>query len=148
MAPSNVMAVRDGAGMSAETTTANHAASWAWVLQQPSFGYATPEGEPRRPTTRETLREVWQCIDAFRDATCWLALAEALFTVLTWLAFFAFFGLGFSWAGLLVAGVAVMFVGTVTNTVWLHRYCSHRAFGFRYRWLPRALCWLNALGIA
>src|SRR6185503_8967874 len=43
---------------------------------------------------------------------------------------------------------SIVWVGTVTNTLWLHRYCSHRAFAFRRPWMARGFCWINGLGIA
>lgn len=39
-----------------------------------------------------------------------------------------------------------LFLSNFVNTVWYHRYCSHRAFQFRSLWLPRLLLWLNPLG--
>jgi fatty-acid desaturase len=36
-------------------------------------------------------------------------------------------------------------IGIVYNTVWYHRYCSHRAFKFRNLWFARAFLWTNPL---
>lgn len=33
-----------------------------------------------------------------------------------------------------------------TNTIWYHRYCSHRAFRFRSKWIPRLILWFNPMG--
>ncbi|MDB6018634.1 MAG: Fatty acid desaturase [Pedosphaera sp.] len=49
----------------------------------------------------------------------------------------------FSIIGILaVMGIATV-IATVYNTVWYHRYCSHRAFKFRNRWWPRLFLWSN-----
>jgi stearoyl-CoA desaturase (delta-9 desaturase) len=122
--------------------------AWAWILQEPAFGYAACSGEPKRPTRREAIREVWLCINAFQDMASCVPLVEALFTVWTWLAFVGFFGLSLSWRGILVFIASIAMVGTLTNTFWLHRYCSHRAFRFRHPLIPRVLCWFNGLAVA
>lgn len=37
-------------------------------------------------------------------------------------------------------------LATFNNTVWYHRYCSHRAFKFSHPIFPRLCLWLNPLG--
>jgi stearoyl-CoA desaturase (delta-9 desaturase) len=121
--------------------------AWSWVLEPPSFGLATASGAPKRPDAREVAREVWRCVDVRRDASRWVPLLEVLFTLLT-LAALVGFACRFSGRGLVVLVVAISLFGTVTNTIWLHRYCSHRAFTFRRPWMARVLGWLNGLAIA
>jgi stearoyl-CoA desaturase (delta-9 desaturase) len=46
----------------------------------------------------------------------------------------------------MVSVVAIgTFVGTVYNTVWYHRYCSHQAFKFRSLWFARLFLWTNPI---
>jgi len=37
------------------------------------------------------------------------------------------------------------FIGTVYNTVWFHRYCSHQAYQFRSLWFARLFLWSNPI---
>ncbi|MDP9152251.1 MAG: hypothetical protein M3O36_20190 [Myxococcota bacterium] len=41
--------------------------------------------------------------------------------------------------------MAVWLFGVVYNTVWYHRYCSHRAFSFSRPWISRLFLWSNPL---
>ncbi|UPG85814.1 hypothetical protein L2Y94_00175 [Luteibacter aegosomatis] len=38
------------------------------------------------------------------------------------------------------------FLANVSNTIWYHRYVSHRAFQFAHPVIPRIILWLNPLG--
>src|SRR5205085_9742149 len=46
-----------------------------------------------------------------------------------------------------VAVVALIgcFIGTIYNTVWYHRFCSHQAFKFSSIWFARIFLWTNPL---
>jgi stearoyl-CoA desaturase (delta-9 desaturase) len=75
-------------------------------------------------------------LHALFEFSHWLMLVP---TVL----YFAFY---LSWATLAFYFSVFLVLSNFTNTVWYHRYCSHRSFRFSSRWYPRLILWLNPLG--
>lgn len=72
-----------------------------------------------------------------------MAAIYAAYHLATLGAFVYFFTRYFSiWSILIVMGIGTA-VATVYNTVWYHRYCSHRAFKFRNIWWVRLFLWTN-----
>jgi stearoyl-CoA desaturase (delta-9 desaturase) len=106
------------------------------ILEPPAYGWAA------KPSVREIMAHWVTRMNLLRTKKNWLpvtgwvwTLALVPFTVL-------FFARYFSWPLLLVGFLyAMVGLGTV-NIVWLHRYCTHRAFTFRhpfYRFIIRNL---------
>jgi stearoyl-CoA desaturase (delta-9 desaturase) len=113
----------------------------AWLIE-PSYGWANADGTPHRPTARETLHELADSLNVFRDARRVLPLAHFLFHATTGgllLVSFAFM----TWKTLLWGFVVHQVVSLIYQTLWYHRYCSHGAFRFSSRWFPRLLLWTN-----
>ncbi len=118
-----------------------------WVLQEPVFGWATPEGTPKKPTVGEALREWWSAVNFLADLRRLPAALHVLFHLSTMGCLVAFVGWHLSWKSALYFSVSAFFLATVTHTAWLHRYCSHKAFEFRYPWLARVFLWLNGMTV-
>ena len=81
-------------------------------------------------------------MNLFATRKNWLPVTHWVWTLALLPFTFVFFTRYFSWP-LLLAGFAyaMLFLGT-TNIVWLHRYCTHRAFTFThpiYRFVLRNL---------
>ncbi len=111
------------------------------VLEPPSYGWSR-NGEFYAPTVREIMSHWLDRMNIFRSRKNWLPIAGWVwnlaltpFTVLFFMRFF-------SWK-LLAAGLVYSLVGLGTvNIVWLHRYCTHKAFAFShpfYRFIVRNL---------
>ena len=134
---------------SADTTesTATGDNKAVWVLQEPTFGYANSDGSLKHPSTGEVLREGWAAINPFRNAQRLPATFHVLFHLSSIVCAIFWLGWFFSWASLGYFAVSIYFLVVVTHTVWLHRYCTHRAFEFRILWLARVFLWLNGLTI-
>lgn len=119
----------------------------AWVLQEPTFGYANPDGSLKHPTTREVLVEWWDAINVFRNPQRLPAAFHVAFHFASLVCAIAWIGWHFTWASLGYFAVSMYLLVVVTHTVWLHRYCTHRAFEFRRPWMARVFLWLNGLTI-
>jgi stearoyl-CoA desaturase (delta-9 desaturase) len=118
-----------------------------WIIQEPVFGWATEDGRPKQPTPGEALREWWHSVDFLTDLRRLPAALHALFHLVTLGGLVALVGWHLSWTSALYFSASAFFMATVTHTMWLHRYCSHRAFEFRSPWLARVFLWLNGMAI-
>ena len=111
------------------------------LVLPPSYGYG--EMPPRKPTLREVLLEWTDAIAFWRDRTRALPAAYAAYHFLTFVVFVTYLVRYFSILNVLVVIAIASGIATVYNTIWYHRYCSHRAFKFRSIWLARVFLWTN-----
>src|SRR5215831_13933466 len=105
------------------------------VLLEPTYGYG--ETLPRRPTAREVWIELIDSIAFWRDGSRWIAAMVAVYHLVAFAVFLLFLIRFFTVARLAVVLVLTNAIGIIYNTVWYHRYCTHRAFKFRNLWWPR-----------
>ncbi len=113
-----------------------------WLVT-PTYGRVGPS--PLRPTLKEVLVEWFDAISFWKDATRLPPALYALYHLATFAVFVYFLIHFFSVVAVLsVVGIGV-FVGSVYNTVWYHRYCSHQAFKFRSVWFARLFLWTNPI---
>jgi fatty-acid desaturase len=100
---------------------------------------------PRRPTFREVCVEWVDAVSFWRNPLRGMAAFYAAYHLATFCVFVLFFVRYFSLLSIVsVVGLACM-SATVYNTVWYHRYCSHRAFKFRNIWWVRFFLWTNPI---
>lgn len=105
-----------------------------------------PDGSQRSPSLREVLRQYASTVNVFRSRTKALhALFEAGFYATA--PFAVLFVAQYATAGHLLA-LALMFycMANIYNTVWYHRYCSHRSFHFSHPFFTKCFLWLNPFG--
>lgn len=102
------------------------------VLQKPSYGWAKEDGELVVPTSKQLIREAFSRINIFKTKKNWISLFGWSVIVLMSPFLFFFITRFFSWP-LLIAMVAygTVIMGT-HGTVWLHRYCTHKAYQFSH----------------
>ncbi len=100
------------------------------VLDPPSYGYVR-DGKFYVPTTGELLREFRSHLNPFGYRHDWLATMGWAFTCSLVIPFFAFFAFYFSVKTMLIGLVYAMVVMGTCGTIYLHRYCTHRAYTFR-----------------
>lgn len=107
------------------------------VLEPPSYGWATKDGELYVPTRTELFKELFSRINVFRDKKNWLPMMNWVGT----LSLAPFFLLFFIWYGALswqffslfaIAFVYGMVLMGSHGTVWYHRYGTHQAFVFKH----------------
>jgi len=113
------------------------------TLVKPTYGEVGPA--PKTPTLREVLREWVDAISFWKDGSRLLPAAYAGYHFATF-AVFVYFMVRFpSLLGFTTVVLLACFVGTVYNTVWYHRYCSHQAYKFRSLWFARVFLWTNPI---
>ncbi len=102
------------------------------MLEEPSYGWANKKGELVVPTTRQLFREVFLRINIFKTRTNWISLASLILIACMLPFLYAYLVYYFSWGPTLLLLFYSMFMMSIHTTVWLHRYCTHRAFQFSY----------------
>jgi fatty-acid desaturase len=111
------------------------------VLEPPAYGWER-NGTHYVPTTKEMMAHWASRMNLFRTRKNWLAVTGWFWTLCLVPFTVLFFTRYFSWGRLAIGFLyAMVGLGTV-NIVWLHRYCTHRAFTFRhpaYRFVIRNL---------
>ena len=103
-------------------------------------------GNRRTPTLREVGRQLRQSVNFVRDRRQAVHAIFQAFHAATFIAFGVFLFGFFSLKTILVYCVSVIFLAIFVNTIWYHRYCSHRAFRFRHPLSARVFLWLNPIG--
>jgi sn-1 stearoyl-lipid 9-desaturase len=111
------------------------------VLAEPSYGWER-EGVFYKPSLSELMAHWRSRMNIFQTRKNWLPLTGWVWTLALAPFLVVFLTRFFSW-GHLAIGFAYAMVGLGTvNIVWLHRYCTHRAFTFShpfYRFIIRNL---------
>jgi sn-1 stearoyl-lipid 9-desaturase len=123
------------------------ASSQSWtrgLLLEPTYGFGT--SAPRKPVLREVGFEVMDAVAFWKNPSRSLAAAVAVYHLVALAVFLLFLARFFSISRLAIVLVMSTVIGMVYNTIWYHRYCSHRAFRFRSLWLARLFLWTNPLG--
>ena len=115
------------------------------ILVEPHFGYRDNSGLPYTPTLPETVREFLRVIDCIRTPVHSLTTINFLLQVSTGGAFIIFISYFASPGSLLFLVFGVLWLGTIYNTVWYHRYCSDFAFQFARQIYPRIFLWTNPM---
>ena len=113
------------------------------TLVKPTYGYVGPN--PVRPTLKEVLLEWLDAINFFKDSTRLIPAAYAIYHLATGVVFVYFLVRYFSIAAFASVALIGTMIGTVYNTVWYHRYCSHQTYRFRNLWFARLFLWTNPI---
>ena len=119
--------------------------SWTQsLLLEPTYGFGT--SSPRNPTLREVVLEFVDAVAFWKDAPRLLAVVVAAYHLVALSVFLLFLGRFRSISNVAIVVIVSTAIGFVYNTIWYHRYCSHRAFRFRSIWFARLFLWTNPLG--
>lgn len=113
------------------------------MLTKPTYGHPGPA--PHGPTLRQVMLEWFDAINFIKDGSRLLPAVNAMFHLATGVVFAWFLARHFSVAAVVTVVLLACFHGTIYNTVWYHRYCSHQAFKFRSLWFARLFLWTNPL---
>lgn len=109
--------------------------------------YASIVAEGLKPRLRDVLPEWIDTINVFRNQEAkatWIWLGQHVLGLVCAVLFLTVY---FSWTGLLWWLGFALVHAHFFHTFWYHRYCSHRAFRFRYKWVGQLIYWLNPLMI-
>jgi stearoyl-CoA desaturase (delta-9 desaturase) len=102
------------------------------VLQTPSYGWKDEKGELIKPTIKQLYSEAFSRINIFKTRKNWISLI-GWFSVLCMLPFFFVFLFKYFSLKLLAAFILYsMIIMSTHGTVWLHRFCTHKAYKFSH----------------
>jgi stearoyl-CoA desaturase (delta-9 desaturase) len=93
----------------------------------------------------QVLVEWFDAINFWKDRTRLIPAGYAVYHIATFGVFVWFLATHFSLMAVLLVVLCGSFVGTVYNTVWYHRFCSHQAFKFSSIWFARFFLWTNPI---
>jgi sn-1 stearoyl-lipid 9-desaturase len=102
------------------------------VLQEPSYGWKNSKGDLIVPTLRQLYSEAFSRVNFFKNKRNWISAISWVMAVCMLPFLFMFLVYYFSWQLLIVAIVYSMIIISTHATVWLHRYCTHKAFTFSH----------------
>ena len=102
------------------------------VLQVPSYGWKNENGELSTPSVRTLYAEAFSRINIFKSKKNWLPFMSWT-VVLCLLPFFVILVTQYaSWYHASITFVYGMVLMSTLGTVWLHRFCTHKAFTFSH----------------
>lgn len=102
------------------------------LLYTPSYGWKNETGHLVVPTSKQLWSEAFSRINIFRSRKNWISFVSFLMLTSMLPFFFLFFFKYFSWP-LLAAVVAYsMAIMGTHGTIWFHRYCTHKSYGFSH----------------
>ena len=108
------------------------------ILDQPSYGY-TREGKLYIPSSKEIFKEFFQRLNVFSSKKNWLPFFSWCSTLILAVPLIVYFTHFFKFTFTLFGFIyGMVFMGS-HGTFWLHRYCTHRAYKFKNKWV-RSLC--------
>ena len=113
------------------------------ILDEPTYGHPGPA--PETPTTRQVLHEWLDAISFWKDRARLIPALYLFYHLASAGVFVWFLATYFSVVTIAAVLLISSFVGTVYNTLWFHRYCSHQAFKFRSVWFARFFLWTNPI---
>ena len=115
------------------------------VLVEPRFRHPGTDDSVQPPTVAEIVSELLHVLNLKVFPTYKLLAANFFCYLLTSLLFIVFSLNYLSLSNILFAAICVVFVGTLYNSVWFHRYCCHSAFEFKKAYFSYLFLWTNPL---
>ena len=100
------------------------------VLEKPRYGYLR-DGKLYIPTVKELFKHFFSRYNIFKSKKNWLTFCSWNLTFFLTIPFFTFIFKYLSWSLLPVGFIYGMVLMGSHGTLYLHRYCSHKAFRFR-----------------
>ncbi|MBB3228869.1 stearoyl-CoA desaturase (delta-9 desaturase) [Luteibacter sp. Sphag1AF] len=111
-----------------------------------AYSLRDAEGKRKRVTVREALRQYGQSLNFLADRRRTLHAAFEFSHFLMVIPTIIFFAYYVSVSTMVLYFVIFSVLANVANTIWYHRYCSHRAFQFSHPIIPKLCLWFNPLG--
>ena len=102
------------------------------LLHRPSYGWKDLNGVLVIPTKKQLWSEAFSRINIFTSRKNWISFVSfmMLASMLPFLILFLF--KYFSWRLVIAIIVYSMMVMGTHGTIWFHRYCTHRSYGFSH----------------
>jgi sn-1 stearoyl-lipid 9-desaturase len=115
------------------------------ILLEPAYSYASADANPHQPTFHEVIKELAAVMNLMRFPSHFVTASNFIFQISTGVVFLIFLSRYISIGTVSFIVCATFFFGTIYNTIWYHRYCSHVAFEFSNRFYPMVFLWTNPL---
>ncbi len=115
------------------------------ILVEPRFRHSGADDCPHAPTFKETISELLHALNFIKYPTHTLLAVNFFFYLLTSAAFVIFSFSSLSLNSFIFTMICVVFLGTVYNSVWFHRYCCHSAYHFKKARYSYLFLWTNPI---
>jgi sn-1 stearoyl-lipid 9-desaturase len=102
------------------------------LLYAPSYGWKDKNEELVIPTKKQLWSEAFSRMNIFKSKKNWISFVSALMLVGMLPFFYLFLVKYFSWYLVIAVVVYAMVVMGTHGTIWLHRYCTHKSYGFSH----------------
>src|ERR1700744_4980416 len=102
------------------------------LLFAPSYGWKDPQGSLVIPTKKQLWSEAFSRINIFKTRKNWISFVSFLMLAGMLPFLFLFLFKYFSWYLLIAIVVYSMAVMGTHGTIWFHRYCTHKSYGFSH----------------
>ncbi len=112
---------------------------------EPTFGHDTSSAKPHSPSTTEIIIEWCDAMNVVKHPSRALTVLNFAFHLSTFVACVYFLIARISIQSLVFMLISVFVLGTVYNTLWYHRYCSHAAFRFNNNFFAKLFLWTNPI---
>lgn len=100
------------------------------LLYAPSYGWKDQHDELVVPTSKQLWSEAFSRINIFGSRKNWISFVSFLMLIGMLPFVFLFLFQYFSWYLVIVIVVYSMVIMGTHGTIWFHRYCTHRSYGF------------------
>lgn len=102
------------------------------LLYTPSYGWKDQSDRLIVPSSKQLWSEAFSRINVFRSRKNWISFVSFLVLIGMLPFFFLFFFKYFSWYLLAAVVIYSMAVMGTHGTIWFHRYCTHKSYGFSH----------------
>jgi sn-1 stearoyl-lipid 9-desaturase len=103
------------------------------LLYAPSYGWRDQHGQLKIPTAKQLWSEALSRINILRSPKNWISFVSFLMLVSMLPFFILFLTKYITWYYVLAVVLYAMVIMGTHGTIWFHRYCTHRSYGFSNR---------------
>jgi fatty-acid desaturase len=102
------------------------------LLYTPSYGWKDKNDQLVIPSTKELWLEALSRINVFKSRKNWISFVSFLMLIGMLPFLYLFLFKYFSWYLVVAIVVYSMVIMGTHGTIWLHRYCTHKSYGFSH----------------
>jgi stearoyl-CoA desaturase (delta-9 desaturase) len=102
------------------------------LLYAPSYGWKDQNDALVIPTNKQLWSEAFSRINVFKTRKNWISSVSFLMLAGMLPFFYLFLFRYFSWQLLIAVVVYAMVIMGTHGTIWFHRYCTHKSYGFSH----------------
>ena len=102
------------------------------ILQKPTYGWSDNQGELIVPTRKQLFTEAFRNMNVIKSRKNWISLISWAMVICMLPMLFVFVRYYLSWQLVIAMIFYAMIIMGTHGTIWFHRYCTHKAYKFRY----------------